>query len=257
MKKFFLPGMHKLNYAIYKGKSFCTKFYTRSNDMKGSDYRVFLYKDKENIHKASFWHDIPPLNCDGSLNMVVEIPKGEMAKLEMSKETHNPIKQDIKKNKILKSSYLRFYKLAPDFNYGFLPRTWENNKVKTMGNYVGDDDPLDLVEVSGKRLYTGQILNVEILGSFCLIDQDEVDWKILVIDSGSKTNDKNFAEKYMNNNSEKIKSIMNWFKIYKIFEGKKENIIYGNDKIFNTKETLHIIEENRKFYDELISTANI
>jgi inorganic pyrophosphatase len=257
MKKIYLPAKHYLSFVKQKGKTISTKFYTRSNDLKGFDYRVFLYKDKDNLHKASFWHDIPHLNSDGTLNMVVEIPRGEMAKLEMSKETFNPIKQDIKKNKILKSSYLRFYKLAPDFNYGFLPRTWENNKIKTMGNFVGDDDPLDLVEVSGKRFYTGQIVKVEILGSFCLIDQDEVDWKILVIDSSHTSEEKNFAYQYMNKNEDKIKSIMNWFKIYKIFEGKKENLIYGNDKIFNPHETLDVIEENKKFYDELITTANI
>jgi inorganic pyrophosphatase len=230
-------------------------FYTRPNDKKGFDYRMFLYKDKENIHKASYWHDIPHLNPDGSLNMVVEIPRGEIAKLEMSKETYNPIKQDVKKNKITKSPYLRFYKMTPDFNYGFLPRTWENNKVKTLGDYVGDDDPLDLVEVSGKRFYTGQIIKVKILGSFCLIDEGEVDWKILVLDSETLEGD--LEQKYLQEYKQKISMIMRWFKIYKTFEGKKENIIYDNDRIFDKSETMNVIEENHKYYKDLISTVNI
>ncbi len=232
-------------------KYFSSIFYTRCNDQKGFEHRVFLYKDKENIHKASFWHDIDYINPDGTYNMVVEIPRGEIAKLEMSKETFNPIKQDVKKNKITGEPYLRFYKLTPNFNYGFLPRTWENNKVKTFGDYFGDNDPLDLVEISGKKFYTGQIVKVNILGSFCLIDQGEIDWKILVIDSTDEKATENTLCK------DKLKEIQNWFKIYKTFEGKKENIILDNDRIFDRHETKKIIEENHKFYNELISTVGI
>lgn len=243
-----------INLQFFKFSS--KSFYSNSNNKSGHDYRVFLFKDKDNIHKASFWHDLSHFNQDDkTYNMVVEIPKGEIAKLELSKdETHNPIKQDIKKQKLTGQQYLRFYKLTPNFNYGFIPRTWENNKVKTLGDYLGDDDPLDVVELSeGPRFYTGEIRRVYIVGSFCLIDQGEVDWKILAVDKNVISYQD--ALNYLKNgeNLEKIKEIQNWFKIYKTFEGKKINEIYDNDKIFDIEETHRIIEENHKFYMELIS----
>jgi len=42
--------------------------------------------------------------------------------------------------------------MEPVFNYGMLPLTWENNKEqeKQTGCY-GDNDPLDIVELSGQR----------------------------------------------------------------------------------------------------------
>lgn len=44
----------------------------------------------------------------------------------------------------------RFYHQFPLFNYGFLPRTWESPllKDKEVENLVGDDDPLDAIQIS-------------------------------------------------------------------------------------------------------------
>jgi inorganic pyrophosphatase len=230
-------------------------FFPRSNQKEGFEYRVFLHKDPDGIHKASYWHDIPLFNpSDSTYNMVIEVPRGECAKMEMSKETHNPIKQDVKKNKITQESYLRFYKLTPNFNYGFLPRTWENNQVKYFEKYVGDNDPLDLVELStSKRYHVGQTIKVYPVGSFCLIDQDECDWKILVVDSDEINLDesRNFLKKEENMN--RIREIQNWFKIYKTYEGKKENVIYNDDMILNVDDTLKVIEEGHKYYMDLLN----
>lgn len=232
----------------------------KSNGKSGFNYRTFLYKDNEYTHKASFWHDIDYVNKNfkHSYNMVVEIPKGEMAKLEMSKkESFNPILQDTKKSKLTNTDYLRYYKLTPNFNYGFIPRTWENNKIKTLGNYIGDNDPLDIVELSdNSRMYTGKVLPVYIVGSFCLIDQDEVDWKILAVNANLIEYEDSINYLKDEKNLKKVKEIQNWFKIYKIYEGKKENTIYDNDRIFDIEETHKIIEENYNFYMNLISAKD-
>lgn len=239
------------NYSTSKLKT----FFPRSNKKEGFEYRVFLHKDRDCIHKASYWHDIPLMNSeDSSYNMVIEVPRGECAKMEMSKETHNPIKQDTKTNKITKEDYLRYYKLTPDFNYGFLPRTWENNKVKYFDKYIGDNDPLDLVELSKeKRYHVGEIVKVFPVGSFCLIDQDECDWKILVVDSNEISYDE--SGKYLENedNLKRVKEIQKWFKIYKTYDGKKENIIYNNDMILNLDETIKVIDEGFNYYMDLLN----
>ena len=57
------------------------------------------------------------------------------------------------------------------FNYGMIPRTWENNKVKDrdIGCY-GDNDPLDIIELSTRVYDPGELVEVKVLGSLCLID---------------------------------------------------------------------------------------
>jgi len=230
-------------------------FYPLANKKEGLDFRIFLHKDQDCIHKASYWHEIPFQNSDDSTyNMVIEVPRGECAKMEMSKETHNPIKQDTKLNKITKEVYLRYYKLTPQFNYGFMPRTWENNKIKYFDKYIGDNDPIDLVELSKeKRYHVGEIIKVYSVGSFCLIDQNECDWKILVVDSNEISYEE--SRNYLSNqeNRDRIKNIQRWFKVYKTFDGKKENIIYDDDRIFNVDETEKIIEESHKYYNDLLN----
>ena len=45
------------------------------------DYRLFMTEDGE---VASFWHDIPLDNGDGTVNFVCEIPKETKAKMEVA-----------------------------------------------------------------------------------------------------------------------------------------------------------------------------
>ena len=250
-----MKNKHNISLTSLIYKTISTNLNIRTNDKKGFEYRTFLYKDKDYIHKVSFWHDLEHYNKnDRTFTMVVEIPKGEIAKLEMSKETFNPIKQEVKIGKITGSEYLRFYKLTPNFNYGFIPRTWENNTIKTLGDYIGDNDPVDVVELSeDKRYHTGQILSMYILGSFCLIDQGEVDWMVLALDSNLISYEDSLVYLKNKRNLDKVKEIQEWFKVYKTYEGKKLNQIYDNDRIFNIDETKKIIEENHIHYMDLIN----
>jgi len=75
--------------------------------------------------------------------MVVEIPRGANAKLEISRdEPLNPIKQDVKVRSNTKApsatveliyyfqnGKLRYVHDKYPFNYGALPQTWENPTV--------------------------------------------------------------------------------------------------------------------------------
>jgi inorganic pyrophosphatase len=223
--------------------------------------------ENQGPRKISFLHDISYKNNDNqdTYNMVYEIGYGETAKMEMSKEEFNPIIQDTKKDKI-SGKYLRYYKIPPLFNYGFIPQTWESTKVKHRNLYIGDDDPIDVIELSlpnknisnenkenlntinNSRISSGKISKIHIFGCFCLLDQNEIDWKILALNADifNKEEAENYF--YMEKNQIRIKEIMHWFKIYKTYEGKKENIILDNDKIFSRNETLEIIKENHNYY---------
>lgn len=42
----------------------------------------------------------------------------------------------------------------------------------------GDNDPLDVVELSEQPMEMGQIAEIKVLGCFALIDEGETDWKV-------------------------------------------------------------------------------
>ena len=76
-------------------------------------YRQFF---EEGGKRISPWHDIPLEAGGGAYNMVTEIPKYGLAKMEVdTKGESNPIMQDTKKGK------LRFYHGPIFWNYGCLP----------------------------------------------------------------------------------------------------------------------------------------
>ena len=89
----------------------------------------------------------------GALNFICEIPKWTNKKYEVAtKEEGNPIKQDEKKG------VLREFKRGDlQFNYGCLPRTWEDpNTPHPDTGFNGDDDPIDVCEIGLKPITTGR-----------------------------------------------------------------------------------------------------
>ena len=169
-------------------KAFSANFSKKEDRLENE--RIY-YKSSNNQHQ-SFIHDIPlspdikHLEEGGSsnllLNMVIEIPRNRIAKREASLELEcNPIVQDTKKYDGVER--LRFLKFFPLFNYGFLPQTWEDpDKTSTHGDFKGDGDPVDVIELSPSIPKVGEILEVQVLGSMGLIDEGEMDWKVIVVD---------------------------------------------------------------------------
>ena len=43
---------------------------------------------------------------------------------------------------------------------------------------VGDNDPIDALEIGCRQIRTGQIVAVKILGILAMIDDGETDWKV-------------------------------------------------------------------------------
>ena len=171
--------------------------------------------------------------------MVSEISLGVRAKLEIcTQEQHNPIRQDLNKG-----GEPRFYVPQPCFNYGAAPQTWEDPDAHTPHEpgLRGDGDPLDIVELGDSPLPAGTVTEVRILGAFCLIDQGEVDWKILALST-----DRAEAENIScvsDLPKERVDSIVNWFRTYKTFEGKDENRIGCGGRILTREEALEVLNE--------------
>ncbi|TLD26413.1 hypothetical protein PspLS_04838 [Pyricularia sp. CBS 133598] len=218
------------------------------------EHRVYIEKDGVPV---SPFHDIPLYaNAEQTiLNMVVEIPRWTNAKLEISKdELLNPIKQDIKKGKL---RYVRncFPHKGYLWNYGAFPQTWEDpNAVHPETKAKGDNDPLDVCEIGELVGYTGQVKQVKVLGVMALLDEEETDWKVIVIDVNdplaSKLNDVEDVERHLPG---LLRATNEWFRIYKIPDGKPENQFAFTGECKNKKYAMDVIRECAEAWEKLIT----
>lgn len=93
-----------------------------------------------------------------------------------TKEPRTPIKQDMKKGK------LRFYPYNINWNYGFIPQTWEDPAHKnTECDAFGDNDPVDVVEIGSATCEMGGVYPVKAVGVYAMVDEGELDWKVICI----------------------------------------------------------------------------
>eukprot|EP01097_Dermamoeba_algensis_P000549 TRINITY_DN1191_c0_g1_i2.p1 TRINITY_DN1191_c0_g1~~TRINITY_DN1191_c0_g1_i2.p1 ORF type:complete len:256 (-),score=76.20 TRINITY_DN1191_c0_g1_i2:91-858(-) len=225
-----------------------------TGDPSTTDYRVFFEKDGKQI---SPFHDIPLHASKDShvFNVVIEIPKDTNAKLEIStKEKFNPIKQDVKNGKLRFVADLPGHKGYP-WNYGAFPQTWENPTHKEPDtDAFGDNDPLDVCEIGSEKAAVGQVKQVKVLGTLALIDEGETDWKIITIDVHDPLAQKiNTLEDLEREKPGYVKAMHDWFRDYKIPDGKPPNKFAFNGEAKNKDLALKVIEENHKFWQELTS----
>ncbi|KAL1933412.1 hypothetical protein VTP01DRAFT_7502 [Rhizomucor pusillus] len=218
------------------------------------DYRVYFEKDGVPV---SPFHDIPLFANEEKtvFNMIVEIPRWTNAKLEISKEdAFNPIKQDTKKGKL---RYVRncFPHKGYIWNYGAFPQTWEDpNATHPETKARGDNDPIDVIEIGEQVATVGQIKQVKILGIMALLDEGETDWKVIVIDVNDplapRLNDIEDVEKHLPG---LIRATNEWFRIYKIPDGKPENVFAFSGEAKNKRYATDIVLETHEAWKNLIN----
>ncbi|KVI10888.1 Inorganic pyrophosphatase, partial [Cynara cardunculus var. scolymus] len=183
------------------------------------DYRVFFVDNSGGrfcsieLHvytvQVSPWHDVPLHVGDGTFNFIVEIPKESSAKMEVATdEIYTPIKQDTKKGN------LRYYPYNINWNYGLLPQTWEDPSLANpdVDGAFGDNDPVDVVEIGESHGKVGQLMKVKPLGCLAMIDEGELDWKIVAISLDDPRASLGT-----------LMAIRDWFRDYKIPDGKPAN----------------------------------
>ncbi len=113
-----------------------------------------------------------PRNADGTINVVVEIPTGTVAKWEVTKPD-GTLKWEFKKGVPREVKYIGY-----PGNYGMLPRTL----LSKEGG--GDGDPLDVI-VLGQAFPRGAVVKAKVIGVLKLLDGGEMDDKILAVASSS------------------------------------------------------------------------
>jgi len=219
------------------------------------DYRVFYKNDQGQV--ISPFHDIPLKNGD-FFNMVVEIPRWSNAKMEIAtKEKLNPIKQDVKKGKL---RYVKnfFPHHGYIWNYGAIPQTWEDpGHVDENTKAKGDNDPLDVVEIGSKVHPRGSVIKVKVLGVLAMIDDGETDWKVLAIDAddadAAKFSDVDDVRKHCPG---LIEATVEWFKYYKVPDGKPVNEFAFNDEAKDKAFAEAVINQTHDQWKALIQNKD-
>ncbi|XP_041762824.1 inorganic pyrophosphatase-like isoform X2 [Anopheles merus] len=220
-----------------------------------TDYRVYF--KNENGQSISPLHDIPLYANDERTvyNMVVEVPRWTNAKMEISLgEGLNPIKQDVKKGK-LRFVANCFPHHGYIWNYGAFPQTWENpDHLDADTGCKGDNDPIDVLEIGSRIAKRGEVLQVKILGTIALIDEGETDWKIITINVNDpladQVNDIGDVETVFPG---LLRASVEWFKIYKIPDGKPENQFAFNGDAKDAAFATKTVAETHRFWQQLVN----
>ena len=227
------------------------------NERNTLEYRVQALDDEQK--QISLWHDLSLFAPNSTveqplLNFICEIPKCTNKKYEIATtEEGTPIKQDEKKGKLREFKKGDIY-----FNYGCLPRTWEDPAfihpdLATEG-VGGDNDPLDVCEIGLRIIPTGEVRAVKPIGILCMIDDGEADWKVIVIDAedrwADELNDIEDVERLL---PHCLDTVREWFRTYKIPDGKPPNVFGLGEQFMNKEYTLNVIHETHEAWKNLVS----
>ena len=115
-----------------------------------------------NQNRTHLLHDYSPLDEEGHVQAVVEMPAGTLQKWEVEKET-GELEWEIKDGQRRVVDYLSY-----PGNYGMIPQTY------LPSDKGGDGDPLDVL-ILGEATKRGEILPCEIIGVLKLLDRGEID----------------------------------------------------------------------------------
>nr|PVC50534.1 inorganic pyrophosphatase [Theileria orientalis] len=261
-----------LGYSVSPGKNTIEMVGTANSDTEYSfdakakylgeagtkSFKVEFVDAKDN--KISPWHDLPLFATKDFVTMVVEIPRNTRAKMEIvTGAENNPIKQDLFANGDLRDLDCPMY-----WNYGAIPRTWEapmpyvhkyrGDKGEALSmELLGDNDPLDIVDVGRVTRKVGDLVAMKPVGAVSLIDQNEIDWKILGVSPDDEhfddINDLEDVDVYYPGTTT---GIMEFFRWYKTPRGKPLNKFLPKKNLCTRKEALELVNETHHHYQQLM-----
>jgi len=172
----------------------------------------------------NIWHDIDNDRItQEEFVACIEIPKGSKKKYELDKETGLIILDRI--------LYTSTHYPA---NYGFIPRT-----------YSDDKDPLDVLVLSNESFDPLVLVRCKPIGVVKMIDEEAIDEKIIsVCINDPSMNIYNDISELPEHLFEEIK---HFFTVYKQLEGKKTVVT----DVFGAKEAKQVIQESIDAYNQL------
>merc|ERR1712217_784174 len=148
---------------------------------------------------------------------------------------------------------LRDYHGPIFWNYGYLPQTWEDPALKHPELKVfGDNDPLDVVEIGSRTHEQGEVSRVKVVGALAMIDDGELDWKIIAID----TRDPAAAGVQTVADIEAtmpgvVSGIREWFRWYKTPDGKPLNAFGFDERALDRAHAMEVVAETHEAWKKL------
>jgi len=122
--------------------------------------------------------------------------------------------------------------------------------------FVGDNDPIDAMEIGYKMLRTGSVTKVKVLGCLAMIDDGETDWKVICIAADDplapQLNDIDDVERVMPG---LINVAREWLRMYKTVDGKPMNEFGLEEKALNKEYTMNVINETHDFWKQLVASG--
>lgn len=231
--------------------------HVRESEDDSADFKYYVQRD--GFGPVNPLHDIP-LWADkeaGILNMIVEIPKWTNAKLELkTKDPLAPIVQDMKKGKKRYVHNVYPYK-GYIWNYGCFPQTWEDpSHVHMETGALGDGDPLDVCEIGREAAQVGEVIQVRVLGVLGMIDEGEMDWKVLVINVrdplAKEVKDVGDLYRVLPG---LLHATFSWFRTYKVPDGKALNVFAFREQVQSAEYAGEVIDECHASWKKLVSGA--
>lgn len=225
------------------------------SDKDNADFRYYFQKD--GFGPVNPLHDIPLFADEENkvLNFVCEIPRWTNAKLELhTKDPLAPIVQDMKKGKKRYVHNVYPYK-GYIWNYGCFPQTWEDpTQVHMETGALGDGDPLDVCEIGKDAAQVGEVMQVKVLGVLGMIDEGEMDWKVIVVNIHDP------LAKEMNDIDDLYRVLpgllhatFSWFRTYKVPDGKDLNVFAFREQVQSAHYAHEIIDECHLSWKKLIA----
>lgn len=167
------------------------------------------------------WHDVEVGDqAPQFVNAIIEIPKGSKAKYELDK-----------KSGLIKMDRILFSSVQYPANYGFIPRT-----------YCDDKDPLDILVLGQEPAIPLCIMRAKPIGVMKMIDQGEADDKIIAVHADDP--------EYSHINSleqlspHRLREIQKFFEEYKNLENKSVKV----ENFFDRAEAFRVIDSALSLY---------
>lgn len=166
---------------------------------------------------ADFNQILTPGDIDnGMMNVVIEIPKGSMHKIEWNRELAT-----MQLDRVEPSVF------AKPTNYGFIPQTLDE-----------DGDELDVLVITDEPLPTGVFLEARVIGVMKFEDDGEVDDKIVAVPSDDR-NTGNAIKSLSDLSEQLLKQIEFHFNHYKDLKKPGTTVVKSWGDIEEAKAVIH------------------
>lgn len=168
------------------------------------------------------WHNVSPGDeIPGTVNGIIEIPKGTRAKYELDKESG-----------LLRLARVLYSSVYYPANYGFIPQT-----------FCDDKDPLDILILSQIDFVPMCIVPARVIGVMQMLDNGEADDKIIAVAEGDPS--VNHITDIAELPNHFITELRNFFEDYKKLENKSVVV----EELGGRQAAMRIIEESFLLYE--------